>query len=363
MPPAPPTCYDTLEIRSDATFSDIGRAFAREKAKLSSLLSNTPAWQQRREDVERAYHVLSESKSRADYDRQLAASRASPSQSLAEANLEGDIDTFIGATAAGETQAQESRYKLALRKASRTEEGIEIELAPSAWSRTAVTEELRRHVPSGFLRFNSSRNSWTVAEVYEAALGELFLNLDHALGEDGPQGPQVFNIPSFQVPRTTVFEGVRPSDAKDPVSSERQHSRWTANINGTTLGIAGVVLLIGWNLYVAGSQRQQEEDSSSVVVSRPTLVPLPTNTPVPTPTPIPVSLLITSKYPRVHLRAGPSQSTASLGFILAEEEVTAIGRTPNVEWIQIEKQELTGWSAAWTLNGGEEFGDLPVVVP
>lgn len=358
--PSEPTCYDTLEIRKEATYSEIEKAFEREKIKLNALSAKSPALEQRQLEVEEAYRILCDSKSRATYDQQLSDSKAISSRPNSVEESEG----FIGARTAEETIAQNPRYKLTLRKARRTEEGIEIELTPSSWNHTAATEELRRHVPSGFLKFDSSRNSWTVAKPYEAALRELFLNLDFALGEGESSAPEVFNIPPFQVTQPVKPQVYSPEIAKNSERSAARQSRWTANINGTTLGIAGVVLLIGWNLYVAGSQRQQQEEVfRTAIAPTPTQTPGPTNTPEPTPTPIPVTLAISPKYPRVHLRAGPSQDTASLGFILAEEEVKAIGRTSNVEWIQIETAVLTGWSASWTLNGQERLEELPIVVP
>ena len=357
--PTEPSYYDLLEVRREATPTDIENAFAREKAKLKAFPADSPTWRKRRQEVEEAFHVLSDSSAKEAYDLQCFNSVAEPEE------IEPDAGTvaYIGASPDVTPIDQEARYKLVLRKASRTADGIEIELASSAWSHTAVAEELRRHVPSAFLRFNSSRNSWTVASVYEAALRELFLNLNDALNEDASRALQVFSIPKFGDLQSSLYLGSGPIEAEQqPDKLEPRRSRWTATITGSTLGIAGVVLLISWNLYVAGSQRQQEQDSQ-VVVMRPTRTPIPTQTPVPTPVPTPVSFLATTKYARVHLRAGPAQSTTSLGFLLDDEEFTAVGRTSNGEWIRIVKGDLTGWSAAWTLNVEERLNELPVFEP
>ncbi len=359
---AAPSHYDLLEVRRDATPTDIRIAFARENARLQSLPTDSPAWRKRQQEVEEAFRVLSDTAARNVYDRQrfhagVGAAAAPDDAEAATRNV-----TYIGAPSTGSSIDQATRYKLVLRKARRTPEGIEIELAPSVWSRTAVAEELRRHVPSAFLRFNANRNSWTVAGTYEAALRELFLNLDSALNEDTASELQAFSVPRFDALQPSLYPGSGPTEAKPPNRPEPRHSRWTATVNGTTLGIVGVVLLIGWNLYVAGSQREQEP-VSPVVVVRPTRTPIPTQTPVPTPVPTPVSFLTTTKFDRVHLRAGPAQSTTSLGFLLEDEEFTAVGRTANGEWIRIVKGDLTGWSAAWTLNAEERLDELPVFVP
>ena len=361
--PSEPSHYDLLEVRRDATPTDIEKAFSRQQAKLKSLPTDSAAWRRRRQEVDEAFRVLSDTSAKEVYDRQFYAG-GRPLEASGEVEPDMRVVTYIGAPSAEGLIDQAARYKLVLRKAHRTEEGIEIELAPSAWSRTAVAEELRRHVPSAFLRFNAGRNSWTVAGAYEAALRELFLNLDSALNENASWDLQVFSIPQFGDPPASLDPSPKPVEAEYPHKPELRRSRWTATINGTTLGLAGVVLLIGWNLYVAGSQRQQEPVViSQAVVMQPTRTPSPTQTPVPTPVPTPVSFPTTTKFTRVHLRAGPAQSTTSLGFLLEDEEFTAVGRTANGEWIRIVKGDMTGWSAAWTLNVEERLDELPVLEP
>lgn len=357
---AEPSYYDLLEVRRDATPTDIANAFARAQVQLESLPPGSPAGRRRRQEVAEAFHVLSDASAKAIYDRRrFRADVGSPGASGAVEPDTGPA-TYIGAPAAESPMAPAARYQLVLRKAQRTEEGIEIELAPSARSRTAVAEELRRHVPSAFLRFNADRNSWTVAGAYEAVLRELFLNLDRALNEDAARPLQVFSVPRFGAFQPSPYPGSGPTEAKEPTKPEPRRSRWTATINGTTLGIVGMILLIGWNLYVAGAQRQQEP-VSQVIAVRPTRTPIPTPTLVPTPVPTPVSFQTTTKFARVHLRAGPAQSTTSLGFLLADEAFTAVGRTADGEWIRIVKGDLTGWSAAWTLNVEERLDELPVL--
>ncbi len=358
-----PSYYDLLEIRRESTSLEIENAFVREKAKLKSLPADSSAWQRRRQEVEEAFGILSDISAREAYDRQRFHPDVGSAAELDKVEPDTRTVTYIGISPEENALDQAARYKLMLRKAHRTAEGIEIELAPSAWSRTAVAEELRRHVPSSFLRFNASCNSWTVAGTYEAALQKLFLNLDSALQDDGPGERQVFVIPKFNDPPPSLSPDVRPRESQPSNRSEPRRVRWTATINGTSLGIVGVILLIGWNLYVAGSQRQQEAISQEVAVVRPTRTPIPTPTPTPTPVPMPVSFLTTTKYPKVHLRAGPAQSRASLGFLLEGEEFLVTGRTTNGEWLQIVKGDLTGWSAAWTLAVEDRIDELPVFQP
>ncbi len=362
MPPEP-SYYDILEVHRESTPEDIDRAFARESSKLRAYPSDSQSRRKRLLEVEEAYHILSNGPARAAYDRQRFNSGSRSAGPPSESNSEGETVPYIGATAYQGALKRESPYKLVLAKARRTDQGLEIELAPSSWNRTAVAEELRRHIPSGFLQFNSTRNSWTIASIYEAALRELFLNFDIALNEDSREDPEVFSLPSFVDSRRSPYQGSGPMEAEVLDMPDTRQSRWTATLNGTTLGIVGIVLLIGWNLYVAGSQRQQEPDAQVVDIRPPTRTPIPTATLVATPVPTPVSLLITTRFPRVHLRAGPDQNTTSLDFLLEGEEFTAVGRTPNSDWIRIKKQELTGWSAAWTLNMQERFEELPVVEP
>ncbi len=361
MPPEA-SYYDILEVRRESTPADIERAFDRESSKLRAYPSNSQSRRKRLLEIEKAYHVLSNEPARATYDRQHFSTVSRSTEPLAESYSAGATVSFIGTTPSQGDLRKESPYKLVLAKARRTEQGLEIELAPSFWSRTAVAEELRRHIPSGFLEFNSSRNSWTIASIYEAALRELFLNLDIALNEDRRDDPQEFSLPSFVNSHRSTYQGSGPMEVVVPDKPDTRHSRWTATVNGTTLGIVAVILLIGWNLFVAGSQRQQEPDVQVVIVP-PTRTPIPTATLVATPVPTPVSLLTTTRFPRVHLRAGPDQNSTSLDFLLEGEEFTAVGRTPNSEWIRIKKQGLIGWSAAWTLNLQERFEELPVVEP
>lgn len=361
--PQEPTLYDLLEVRRDASPEEIEQAYARAKARLSDISPQTRDLQTRGLQVEQAYRTLSDPQLRKAYE-----TRDRPPEESREGHSGLPIlatsppSALASAEADGHELPEGFKYRLTLRKAVRTQEGLEIQLAPSALSHAASAAELRKHVPARFLRFNAERNSWTVASPYEEVIRRLSYNLSETLGEGPASAPTEFRLPTFAAEQ-------RPDIAREPVRRfaaaarpSRRRAAWSEALSFSTLGIVGIVLLIGWQLYVSNSQRRQDL-VLPVATLAPTRTPRPTATLPPTPVPTPVTFVTTTRYPRVHLRAAPTTNAASLGYLLAEEEFTVVGRTANGEWVRVEAGANSGWSAAWTLYVQDRLAELSVMGP
>lgn len=199
------------------------------------------------------------------------------------------------------------------------------------------------------------------AEDLEEDSVELFVQIPEVSAKKATSDPSS-EEPVGTTPRNRQRRPLSSQDKEAP--SPIKHRLFWLSLS--LLSIVSIGLFLSWQTYVSTVQRRQDL-ALPAVPSAPTRTPklTPTLTPtlVPTPVPTPMFFTTTTKFPQVHLRAAPTVEADSLGFLLAEEAVTVVGRTADSEWVRVESGKLSGWSAAWTLNVEEHLAELPVMEP
>lgn len=355
------SCYDILEIGRDASAAEIQAAYDRQCARLHALERRTRAWYQRQQDIEEAFHVLAHADSRQAYDRLQAGSgpEAAPS-STTLADFESEPESALAPEQSAWPPETQPQYPLLLIQAKCTERGYAIKLDASAAGNLRAVRILRQQIPESDLVFEPVQQVWLVPHAYRQILEDLFLNFASLLDQD------THATGGLAIPR---YDNVQPVPYGKAAPRTQKPSGWPPPrlepspfpFNGIIIGL--LVLLIGWNFYVIGVRQPETAAVLPTATPRPTRAPIPTPTPVPTLTPTPFSFVTSTKYERVHLRSRPDLGAASLGYLLAGDELTILARTPAGDWVRVQRGEQTGWSAAWTLNVEDRIDQLPIAAP
>ncbi len=351
--------YDVLEVHSDSTSEEICIAYERQLQKLNSLPQQTHEWRIRYDEVIEAFQVLGSSERRERYD-QRALGKALPDSETdvgpdqesrnSSSNLPARDPDFRGLR---KTTSQ----TFMLSRARQTPEGYEISLKGSGPTTSGVVLALKERIPEEELKFDAVRQVWLVPLEYVAELETLFLNFSSVLLRS--QEPlRKLTLPHFSTaadkavaPENETFRGQKPTSGGVYTASQFP-------IQGTIIAV--LVLLIAWNLIVAGTN-QELDTAGAVPTPRATRLPIVTPTHTPTMTPTPFSFITSTRYPRVHLRSLPDVESVSLGYLEAGDSFTVLGRTPDKSWVRVRRGEKLGWSAAWTLNVDDRIDQLPIL--
>ncbi len=352
--------YDVLEIRPDATADDIRTAYARQRTKLQHWPQRTHEWHVRQREVDEAYQVLSVPHTRRAYDLNHFGSARD------RADLDGGATSEQVATTSGPLPRTDPDFvglratagpTWRLSRAQATPLGYEITVEQANRYAARAVQALKERIPTQDLTFDASRQIWLVPYAYADDLEELFLNFPAILTHSA-QPPQGLVIPHYTIEEDTPPTRSIRRPYPPPQMPGEVYTSSSLPIQGPL--IVGLVLLIIWNFIVVGTE---PEPVSAVVAVAPraTRAPIVTPTYTPTITPTPFSFITTTKYPRVHLRQLPDTEAVSLGFLEAQDEFVILARTTDGSWVQVQHEQQTGWSAAWTLNVDSRLDRLPVL--
>lgn len=356
--------YDVLEVPLDASHEEIRVAYLSWMIRLDQFGTQNPDVENLRRKVETAWTVLSDPILRERYDAGVYGMQETGHRfaTSSESGRGADRWTPESPDYRGLRQTSERLEVLDVLKV--VDGLVEFRPMPSRTNQVLLRRKLLAVLPAEELRFDALRQLWTVPAHRLAALRSLFQNVDSLLKQTGRDGIG-FKIPDYAVPQKAAEVQKRPPKPTFRVPEQ------VAPIGQQPFNIIIVVallLLTGWNLYVAAdnSRRAAAEATAQasvpVLVSTPISIVPPTATPVPEPPP--VVLAARTAYPRVHLRRRPDPNAYSLTLLLAGEELEALGRSTDAngnEWIRIRWGDYLGWSAAWTLELEGETGQLPVL--
>ena len=354
------TFYDVLEVPPDASAEAINDSYRSLAARLRAAGSSEPDLKSRRQEVEGAWTVLSDPERRQRYDARLQG-RAPPANGRIADLLHDDrsVDPWRVASPDFRGLRHASAGPEILDSLKVVDGSIEFRPVSDRTSHARLRHKLLALLPADEIRLDSQRQLWTVPAYRMPALRKVFLNVD-ALLEQAHRDGAGLEIPDYTAPHAQ-----RPVQARVP----RPQFRMPAYVAPTgqqpfnIIIVVALALMTAWNLYVAADNRRAAASEATVQAPAPVITPVPmvqpTVTPVPEPTPI--VLAARTAYPRVHLRRQPDLNAYSLTLLLAGEELEALGRSADSEWIRIRRGEYVGWSAAWTLELDGAAGRLPVV--
>ncbi len=354
--------YDVLEVPLDASHEEIRVAYRSWMVRLDQFGKKNPdVVESLRRKIEDAWAVLSDPVRRERYDAGVRGMReagrrfATPSESGCGAGRwTPETPNFHGLS-----QISERLEVLDVLKV--VDGSVEFRPVPDRTRQARLRRKLLAVLPAEELRFDSLRQLWRVPAYRLPELRGVFLNVDSLLEQARRDGIG-FKLPDYAVPRKSA--GVQERAPKPPVRVPEQVAP-TGQQPFNIIIVVALALLTAWNLYVAAANNRAAaaEATTQASVPVPVITPIPivqpTTTPVPQPTP--VVLAARTAYPRVHLRRRPDPNAYSLTLLLAGEELEALGRSTDNEWIRIRRGDYLGWSAAWTLELEGKARQLPVL--
>ncbi|MXZ25861.1 MAG: DnaJ domain-containing protein [Caldilineaceae bacterium SB0665_bin_21] len=356
--------YDVLEVPLDASHEEIRVAYRSWMIRLDRFETKDPDVESLRRKVENAWAVLSDPVRRERYDAGVRGMRETGRRFAPSSEIGRAADRWT----------PESPDYLGLRQTSERLEvldvlkvvngSIEFRPVPSRTNQVLLHRKLLAVLPAEELRFDALRQLWMVPAHRLAALRSVFQNVDSLLEQAG-RDRIGFKLPDYTVPQKTTEVQERPPK---PTFRVPEQVAPTGQQPFYTIIVVALVLLTGWNLYVAAdnSRTAAAEATAQASVPVPVITPIPIVQPTaaPVPEPTPVVLAARTAYPRVHLRRRPDLNAYSLTLLLAGEELEALGRSADTNgnaWIRIRRGDYLGWSAAWTLELEGEAGQLPVL--
>ena len=352
--------YDVLEVPPDASPEEIRTAYRSWMRRLNQFGANASAVESFRRRVEDAWAVLSDPVQRERYDAGVRGMRETGRRFAASSEN--------GRIASGWTPALPDYHDL-----RRTSERLEVldalKMADGAvefrpvgrTSHTLLRRKLLAVLPAEEVQLDPRRQLWTVSANRLPELRKVFLNVDSLLEQAHRDGSGL-ELPDYAVPRKTGE--VQERSSRLPVRIPERVAP-TGQQPFNIIIVVVLALLTAWNLYVAAdhSRAAAAEATAQASVPVPVVTPVPIVQPtaVPVPQPTPVVWAARTAYPRVHLRSRPDLNAYSLTLLRAGEELEALGRSADSEWIRIRRGAYLGWSAAWTLELDGEAGQLPVL--
>lgn len=330
------THYQVLGVRPEASHSAIEAAYQRllrqyqtaaalERRRIGHDLMVNAA---RIDRIEEAYFVLRDPVRRQSYDETLIA-RGKGEESMDLARTARQYSAEAGAWLAEQRRDEETvTFRI----------GWAVDYA-------AIRASLEDQIPAGARHFDAARGEWRIDLQYEDVLVDLFDNYDvpHRLAPARLAAPTYQPQPYVPVKRQVreVWEG------------------WPYLIIDV-LAVAIVLAL----LFPPPNERQIAANATATAVAIYILSQQtgPGSFPTPTPTLTPPPSLVSAmpSFASVHLRAGPSIDSPSLGFLASDQTYAVIGRTVDHGWLVIVTPEQVGWSAAWTLTIEGDLSILPI---
>ena len=353
--------YDVLEVPADASLEEIRASYRSWMIRLDRFGTENPDVEVLRRKIEDAWGVLSDPVRREQYDAGVRGI-SDPTRWFAAAS-EDEPDT-------GPPYPETPDYD-GLRRTTDSSEvlaslkivngAVEFRSAPGRTSHALLRRKLRAVLPAEEVRLDSRRQIWTVPAHRLSELRGVFLNVDSLL-EQAHHAGMGLELPDYTVPRKT---GKVQERAPRPPVRIPERVAPTGQQPFNIIIVVALALLTAWNLYVAAdnSRAAAAEATAQASVPVPVITPVPIVQPTATPAPQPTPVVWAARtaYPRVHLRSRPDLNAYSLTLLLAGEELEALGRSADGEWIRIRRGDYLGWSAAWTLELDGEADRLPVL--
>lgn len=353
--------YDVLEVSSDASLEEMSVAYRAWMSRLDQFGTNNPDVESLRRRIEDAWAVLSDPVQRERYDAGVRGMREA-SRGIADAPASNRLaGGRIPELPDYHDLRQTSERPEVLAALKIVDGAVEFRPAPGRTSHALLRRKLQGVLPAEEVRLDARRQLWTVPVNRLPELREVFLNVDSLLEQAHRDGSGL-ELPDYAVPRKTG--DVQERSSRPPVRMPERVAP-TGQQPFNIIIVVALALLTAWNLYVAAdnSRAAAAEASARASVPVPVITPVPivqpTATPIPQPTP--VVWAARTAYPRVHLRSRPDLNAYSLTLLRAGEELEALGRSADSEWIRIRRGDYLGWSAAWTLELDGEAGLLPVL--
>ena len=352
------TFYDVLEVPPDASAEAINDSYRSLAARLHA--ASEPDLRSRRQEVEGAWAVLSNPERRQRYDTRLQRQATPTNGRIADLSHDHrSVDPLRLASTDFRGLRHTSAGPEILDSLKVVDGSIEFRPVSERTSHARLRQKLLALLPAEEIRLDAQRQLWTVPAYRMPALRKVFLNVDALLEQAHCDGVGL-EIPDYTVPHAQHLVRAR---VPRPQFRIPEYVAPTGQQPFNMIIVVALALMTAWNLYVAADNRRAAAAEATVQAPVPVITPVPmvqpTVTPVPEPTPI--VLAARTAYPRVHLRRRPDLNAYSLTLLLAGEELEALGRSADGEWIRIRRGEYVGWSAAWTLELDGTAGQLPAV--
>lgn len=353
--------YDVLEVPSDASLEEISIAYRAWMSRLDQFGTNTPDVESLRRKIEAAWAVLSDSAQRERYDAGVRGMRETSRRGGAALESNRIASGWIPELPDYHDLRQTSERLEVLDALKIVDGAVEFRPVPGRTSHTLLRRKLLGVLPAEEVRFDARRQLWAVPANRLPELRRVFLNVDALLAQ-GHRNGRGLEFPDYTVPRKTGE--VQERSSRPPVRIPERVAP-TGQQPFNIIIVVALALLTAWNLYVAADNSR----AAAAAITARASVPVPVITPVPIvpptatsiPQPTPVVWAARTAYPRVHLRSRPDLNAYSLTMLRSGEELEALGRSADSEWIRIRRGDYLGWSAAWTLELDGEASRLPVL--